>query len=86
MGSNFSCQSTGTSFNSVFATCKSDKCESSCLKNTADDTIKKYEEQMKESLKGILHDQILAFEKKLDELIKLKIPTNVIEDQSNNLP
>jgi hypothetical protein len=56
------------------------------MKQAAEDTIKKYEEQLKESLRGILHDHLNEFEKKLDALLQLKNPTNVIQDQSNYLP
>ena len=82
---NFSCSSKGTSFNSFFATCTNEKCQSSCMTQATKDALKQYEEEFKRNLEGILHDQLLEFEKQLDVLRATKLAqVTMLDNQLDN--
>jgi len=47
-----------------------------------EDAIKQYEDEFKRNLEGILHDQLLEFEKKLDTLVLKKLPIDKLDNNS----
>lgn len=65
------CSTTNTNLSSMIGSCKSDACSSSCVKDNTVSVLKAHEEELIAMIKGIVHDQILALDKKMDESIAL---------------
>ena len=76
-----SCSSENIS--SIVGICKSDTCKSLCAKDNANTNLKAQEQEIMNKVAGIVHDQILALEKRMEEKLKPMASPSVTR---NNVP